>query len=461
MLVANFLQAYIAVISATVIANPIASLETRDFKIDTSKYCSAPLLDSSKYLPVKDSELVFVQALFRHGARTPAFYINSIKNDYFDCSNPLNVITDVDGASPPNASVSMKQTIISPVNAKKSFGYGYWKGNCVTGQLTDLGKAQAKSSGSSFRKIYVDKLGYINDKLQSNVNISVRTTNIWRTKDTAMEFVSGVYPKDKRSSDAVITMGQLPQEIENMYDNTAICPKISEIAAKITKTAQYQDYLKKRYTDMIRIAGIIGLNTTDVPTTKSLWLTLFDSIFNAKCTDKPYACNSKGQCINDSDIELARDSYNFEQNYMRRDSIYAKEYTKLSTGPLLNDLLQDIKSAIDEDKLLSASSKSSAKRLSIFSAHDATISAVLSALNSTSSNIGTPPFMTMVLFEIWKSKSGEYSVRIMQDNDVVKVNAIDGEAKPWCNMNSCKFEDYSKYVSKFVYDDYEKECYSK
>ncbi|PVU91200.1 hypothetical protein BB561_004532 [Smittium simulii] len=323
-----------------------------------------------------------------------------------------------------------------------------------------MGKVQARHSGTSFRRIYVDKLGYLNDKLQIKPNISVRTTNIWRTKDTAMEFLSGLYPKDKRLNGSILTMGQLPEEIENMYDNEEVCPKLTELIALITKTEPYKNYLDERYNDMIRIAEIIGMNTTNIPKTTSLWTTLFDILFNAKCLSKPYPCNTKGECITDSDIDISKNSYNFEQNYMRRDSVYAKEYTKLSAGPFLNDLLEDMKFAIKEDKDLFSYSEPPTKRLSIFSAHDSTISAVLSSLNSTKFDIGTPPFITMILFETWKNKLGEYSVRVMQDNDVVEVNSVNGKGQPWCNLNSCKFEDYSNYLSDFICDDYEKACFS-
>ncbi|KAE9396149.1 phosphoglycerate mutase-like protein, partial [Gymnopus androsaceus JB14] len=100
------------------------------------------------------------------------------------------------------------------------------EGQCLLGELTDLGKKSTYSYGSSLRELYIEKLGFLPDTLQSAEEVYFRTTNVPRTTESLQEIVHGLYPTHKCQPDVIPPIFVRSGRDENLLGNSGSCKRL-------------------------------------------------------------------------------------------------------------------------------------------------------------------------------------------------------------------------------------------
>ncbi|ORX49787.1 phosphoglycerate mutase-like protein [Hesseltinella vesiculosa] len=442
-----------------VVAVKSIPLESRDTKLPwdikvppTYSYCRADIPNRHTYEPLMGADLVHVQLVIRHGDRTPLNPIIADNTVWDSCSRQLDTMTLADKGSLllPLEDIGMavqQRTFIPPEN-KKSFASVMYQGNCDQGQLTDGGKAMHVELGEMLREIYVEQLDYLNPEFDQD-DFYLRSTNLWRTKNSAEALLKGLYPAPFWQDGRVLPMLTWPSLIENMSPNEEVCPRIDDLTQDALKEPEWKIY-EKRYkplTDRVsRVLNDTMLNAGYV-----------DVLMTRVCHDKPLPCSINpitqkregSDCIQRNEANEIMNIGSLQYVWVNRDSPQATEIDKLSIGSFLYDLATEIRAAMVEHTL--------DHKFSIYSAHDSSLGAILGSFNASDSQMLWPPYRSNMLIELWKQKySNSYKIRVLYNGQTLIVNTND----EWCDLNECDASTFLKRLDSFVPDNLLEACNS-
>ncbi|KAJ2800570.1 hypothetical protein H4R21_003123, partial [Coemansia helicoidea] len=183
-------------------------------------YCYATYPSAQTYSAVAGAQLELVQMVVRHGDRPPVNHIPHEDSTWTCDAVDENVYLHGAGQPDGNTTGAFRQVIEIPEwNHRFGFSNQLWRGSCEEGELTDRGKAQHRMLGSRLRQVYVDKLGFLPTELKSADAVYVRTTQIWRTKNSAESLLGALWPGRSVMPSAAIPLHTYPARIETMYGN--------------------------------------------------------------------------------------------------------------------------------------------------------------------------------------------------------------------------------------------------
>ncbi|KAF4616606.1 hypothetical protein D9613_008515 [Agrocybe pediades] len=114
-------------------------------------------------------------------------------------------------------------------------------GECLLGELTDLGRQSTFDYGRNLRKLYIDRLVFIPDKLSDLNSVYFRSTNMPRTTESLQQLVHGLYPTDKCHEASIPSLMIRNGKDENLIGNTYACKRL-EILQVGFATAAAQAY---------------------------------------------------------------------------------------------------------------------------------------------------------------------------------------------------------------------------
>ncbi|KAI8070398.1 histidine phosphatase superfamily [Gongronella butleri] len=427
-------------------------------------YCLATAPVPHKYKPLDDdAELAFVQAILRHGDRTP---LNTFPHDdmvWNDCSHQLDTITLTDaGSKMPNKHMGMAvQQRIFTAQGNSTFSFDMYRGDCEFGQLTDKGKDMHRDLGRQLRSIYVDQLGYLPNDFELE-QMFVRTTNVWRTKNSAEGLMDGLYPKKHWKHGLVMPLYTAPARMENMSPNTDFCPKLSVLTDQAYAEDTWKAFLASqqpaadRFAKILGSSPIYGKSPSDV---NSQWIGYMDAFMPRVCHDKPLPCTYNnvtrkhdGACATKDDAHLALRNSFYQYIWPKRDAPQAKSILRLAIGSFIGDIVSELRAAMTHHKLNTF--PAGKHRFSVYSGHDDTVVAVLGALNAADKDMIWPPFRSNLLVELWKKKSGKYVVRIIYNGHSLTLKDND----VWCDMDHCSVDTFLKRLDEYVPENLEDEC---
>ncbi|KAK7683555.1 hypothetical protein QCA50_013390 [Cerrena zonata] len=100
------------------------------------------------------------------------------------------------------------------------------EGECLLGELTDLGRQTTYDFGHSLRRLYVDRLGFLPDKVRGNDEVYFRTTNMPRTTESLQQIIHGLYPTNKCFEGFVPRIRVRNGKDENLFGNTFACKRL-------------------------------------------------------------------------------------------------------------------------------------------------------------------------------------------------------------------------------------------
>ncbi|KAJ2354741.1 Nuclear actin-protein involved in chromatin remodeling, partial [Coemansia sp. RSA 2618] len=333
-------HALLAVVAAAASAKGNSAFETdvAHYVLDDSSYsyCNPRYPSAQSYSPLPGAKLELVQAVVRHGDRPPVHYISNDDSTWRCDEVEQEAYLHGAGESETNTTGSFRQVIAIPEwNHKYGFSNQFWKGSCEEGELTDRGKRQHNILGTQLRNIYVDKLGYLSPELNSADEVYLRTTHIWRTKNSAQSLLGALWPKRGITPKAAIPLHTYPKRIETMYGNTDMCPQINTILAQIVGGEGYQKFLQDQGPLMARLSDIMDVHGSNWADS---WDGFFDVLNARQCHGIDLPCKyidgvkNSTQCATAADVTQVSHNANYEWAYKFRDSPQAQNLTRLYIG---------------------------------------------------------------------------------------------------------------------------------
>eukprot|EP01130_Rhizamoeba_saxonica_P002242 TRINITY_DN12089_c0_g1_i1.p1 TRINITY_DN12089_c0_g1~~TRINITY_DN12089_c0_g1_i1.p1 ORF type:complete len:407 (-),score=71.87 TRINITY_DN12089_c0_g1_i1:57-1277(-) len=381
-------------------------------------YCEAPL-PLNRGAPGSDSKLVTMAVITRHGDRSPANVL-PYEDDTWDFCN-IESLTVVDDHGY-NIHVEI------PGTDQSHYSENLWKGNCVPGQLTEKGYSQHLDLGKELRKIYVDQYKFLPKEYDVN-QIYVRSTNVWRTKQSAQAQMLGLYP-DKISQ---IPLHIRPREVDNLSVNSFSCPKVNNLTAECMNSKEFVETQKNTLDLYRKFNKITGISPDNVAWNRE-WDHYFDNFNARKCHGIEYP-SKNDHYIREKDVYIMSLTAS-KQTTM----LFGGEIARLSTADFVEELLTSFNATMFSESSI---------KYRLFSGHDNTISILLNAFNVHDGL--WPPYASHIIIELWEEIPSQYSVRFIYNGDVKVI--------PGCEA-MCSWEKFYSYsLENIFFKDYAEECY--
>ncbi|OMJ18250.1 2-phosphoxylose phosphatase 1 [Smittium culicis] len=414
-------------------------------------FCQGNFIDPNTYTPLSNSELISVQALIRNGDHSPSIYLEDDRKVFNFCN-----LSKYNSILRPVSSIMVNSTT-DPISQGKLIELST-NDVCEPGFVSEKGGLTSLEIGKTVRSIYIDKLGFLSSTLKNSDQLKVRIDAVPRSPQTAKFFLSGLYPISGNDTDVVINSYYLPLDKENTIDNWENCPKAQYLSDLIQSSDEYQEYLKQNPENISLMNTLYTTNTSDVYFTKTRYIYL-DNIQKRICHNLPYPCNSKGQCVTEEMYKSFRAGVNWEYFYQRTMTKNSAEYSRLLQGFFIADFKRDLEEVVRNNKNRKKCPRKKTPRFYIYTALDSTINSVIYTLMGDFPNTFIPPFSSNLFVEVWKNKSsGKLSVRVIYNNQILKVLGENGSTQPWCDMNSCDYDTFVNFLAKKQVTDPATEC---
>ncbi|KAF9326637.1 hypothetical protein BG006_009953 [Podila minutissima] len=413
-------------------------------------YCQARRPDTKSYPAPKDKDAVLMssQLFVRHGDRTPITVLPLDLGLTWECANMsafsfTGPATDQDEKSPfQYANVVAHQVVTIP--SQSPWSHQMWRGSCIPGQLTPLGAWQHRALGAALRNLYVDQLQFLPPTFDP-LTVFIRSTDIWRTKQSAENLMAGLYGTQTGSSSSdvdppVLQIHTLPIEIDYLTMNSNACPRISQLRAKIEGVSPVLKQLREDNVKFKKeLKDLLGVERT--------WSGYMDTILPRVCHGQPLQCvqgdddDEEKECVTHDTATKILQNVATQTTEMYRDAKGIFEVLQLGIGPLAQEIKRN---------LLAAKDNTTKVLLNVYSGHDTTLSPLLGMLDSA--DMRWPPYAANMLMELWKSGSDEHFVRVIYNHKIVETKS------GWCDLSWCPLEKFTAHLDRFYVPDLAKQC---
>lgn len=308
-----------------------------------------------------------------------------------------------------------------------------WKGDCMSGQLTQRGAEQHYNIGKRMREIYVEKLGFLPRKLNVS-QVYARSTDVWRTKVSAMFDLAGMFPAEAREEGAAIPFEVYPYDLDTGYPNSKACPKMMTHINGRMNSSDWRAHEAELAALLDKLARVCG--------TSRLAARKYTDAFHARvCHGMPLPCNkATGECVSDEEAQRIFDAGDYEKY-----NLYAvgEGITPTVVGFFAGEVYENIRRGLLEGT----------PRYAYYSAHDDTLTGLLGGFGLEAAQTW-PPYASSFIIETWASKAaqGQYHVRVIFNGVLQKIPAC-------ANTELCTFDEFSKIIKEtFLVKDYASQC---
>nr|XP_006639159.1 PREDICTED: lysophosphatidic acid phosphatase type 6 [Lepisosteus oculatus] len=358
-------------------------------------------------------ELKLVQALFRHGARTPLKSIPGVPeaewlpgllavppHTRFDCR-----VCDLSGGPTP------------PSPVEDSYRARTLAGGVFPGQLTTLGMQQLYDLGKRMRETYIEKLHFLSPAF-TPAEVYVRSTNIIRTIESARCLLAGLFQQKQKGPANIFTS---EAEVEILYPNIHGC----KLLYLLGKSRWEESFLLPEIADDLKkvqsALGIAGHKGVD-------FVLIRDDMVARETHGLPGPAEL--QSWKDTVEQRAVEMINFAYQGSGR------EVLQVSVGPLLHTLVNNI-----EEKLQGEASSGESRKMYLYSVHDTTLMPCLIALGIF--DWKWPPYGADITVELYEHRTTK--------EDFVKVSYI-GQAQliRGCSDIYCPLKEFKKALSSYT-----------
>ncbi|WBW70794.1 acid phosphatase [Schizosaccharomyces osmophilus] len=346
----------------------------------------------------KQLELKYLQVVFRHGERSPVkerLESAGIPKDWKLCNNARRFFAQVKGAKEWSV-LGFERKTEAPVDSslaappKEEADSGV----CINGELTDIGRITTRNLGEYLRERYINKLGFLPDRIQNANGIYMRATPMTRALESLEHVFAGLYPDEKRQG-VVPTIYTRNWSHENLLPNENNCPRLVQLYEEFAERAAkiYDPLLAGRASEMM--SQFMNGQSVRVVSSHPRLSGLLDTI-NAAIGNRlelhPNLVDE--QWLRDSAQAVSEEWFGGYKvsNLMRQ----------LGAGSLLNDLFMRMENQVKADK-----SGAPSDRLALYGAHDVTLAAILASLDAF--DYQWPPFTSHLELELFKDTSDEAS----------------------------------------------------
>ncbi|KAI9297429.1 phosphoglycerate mutase-like protein [Neoconidiobolus thromboides FSU 785] len=432
-------------------------------------YCEAGLPNPETYKPLfKDGKLITTIWMGRHGDRTPINYLpQGHEKDAWNCALEQTHVHNVTFVQSTKYFKNSCNPADSPFNYCSLNPYSslYWPGSCSTGQLTPKGMAYQFKLGQNLNKIYIEQLKFLNkDWHSAKKDVFVRATDVWRTHQSAISLMSGMFPYNynqqftpQQFKKYELPIYSLPTETEYILPNPKNCPNLANLELKVRESVPMQKLLNQTLVDRKNFLSIVvDSNTTKrVEYAKAYDFAYFTDILQARtCHKMPAICNLKdgSKCVTQEIIDNTMVAGNTQYRLLFRDNEHQfPSLAKLRMGAFLLEmkrtLLSHVAKNIDSKKLVDYNHSSikqmgELKKLYYYSAHDTSIIPLLGAINAT--DMRWPPYSSNMQFELWKKDCTSKDLDQFHLRAFYNGNPL---ITSWCN-GTCKLTSFLNFLDK-------------
>ncbi|KAI0683768.1 histidine phosphatase superfamily [Cytidiella melzeri] len=259
------------------------------------------------------------------------------------------------------------------------------EGECLLGELTDIGRQHTYNFGLALRKLYVDRLNFLPDTIHSDAEVYFRSTNVPRTFESLHQIVHGVYPSIKCANGYVPQLRIRNSRDENLFGNTAACKRLQVLEIGFARAAAAAwNHALEPLDD--RIGKYIGGNPVRLdgqPRASGI----FDTVRSAMANNVsvPQEFNEKGVM----DVMEKAVVHEWFGGY---DS---EEVKRLGMGRLLDDVSTKM-------QLKAVKGSEDPMRLLVHSTHDTTLAGICASLDVFDEK--WPAFTSYISFELFRRK---------------------------------------------------------
>ncbi|EPQ29696.1 uncharacterized protein PFL1_02916 [Pseudozyma flocculosa PF-1] len=280
------------------------------------------------------------------------------------------------------------------------------EGECLLGELTDLGRLSTLRFGRELRSLYIDKLGFLPQRLTPDDadKVYFRSTNMSRTIETLQQLIRGMHPQTMQpASPAGTAAAFVPQVLvrngtnENLLPNTFGCSRLRSLdrafadaaARALNPSLEKLDAKTMPYTNGVpmRVDGHPRLNG------------LFDTIRAAQSHGfkvPPVFLESETQSI----VENAIVGEWFS-GYQAEDPEKRLEFRRLAMGRLLEDLAGRMQKKADKGD-------AEALKFALYATHDTSLAGLLCTLDCF--DFRWPVFTASVGIELFQDQKAAPSI---------------------------------------------------
>ncbi len=399
-----------------------------------------PFPDESEY------ELIKVQYISRHGARTP---ITEFPNQ-----NTMMEVQGYEFRCPPMYLFSTPHIFSSsyaadeqPLFAKtENIGHKQkLRGNCQKGQLTTLGMQQMLQKGQFAFQKYANKLFSVKD-LENNFEdlIYFRSTDIptRRTEMSALYFAMGFVPFELRKQ-IVPTIFLMESRVETMYPHSTRCKRLGELIKQRKNSEEVKQI-------SANIAGIGDVQQK------------LDDIFGKGTVQADEIHNTLRAILYDQKplpVGLTEEDANKVEEaaaIMAGKVFEGEELNRLSIGPFISELLHTQQNTVD---FYQGKTNKSGHIMEAYFGHDTSLIPLLTALDTYKQFNEWPGFAANCTFELYrrhKSKN-EFYIRLLFDDRILKIPGCEKIA-PATKDGLYPFDAFKEVATKLIPKDYKQEC---
>lgn len=442
-------------------------------------YCGADMMDPVEYKPLKNAGLVNVQIIHRHGDRSPN-HVLPFEDVTWHCDTHEEIAFSYSAHSRPHSTTKKRyftnRRLLTPT---QEFGSAFWQGSCVQGQLTARGARQLATLGSIMREIYIERMHLLHDKYKhGRKQWWVRSTDIWRTKQSAEAFFNGLYPIRKR--DSVFTLNTYPLDLEDMTGNKGHCPRLQTVINSIRDTKEWQMYWNESLELWESLSEKLEFQKSPY-FQDQLYYPLADVFRTRLCHGHPLPCSRKdpNNCVTRTEAlqTIANAETELHLEKFASNNTLVSQNVRLGIGGFLKELMMNVEGGLkndesnsmvddwnddesDDEKDDSREERNwrHKKKLFVYSGHDDTISYLLGAFGA---NEQWPPYASHIVIELWRlHDSRRYSRQTSSENHVIRILYNGAPLNVgWCDFqNGCNLESWIQWVKERVPGSLRDEC---
>lgn len=369
-----------------------------------SSGCSATNSD-----PASPYELQLVQVLFRHGARTPLKSIPDVMEAQW-------VPTLLEPPPHTHINYEVKSLTGGPrpsAPMEENYRKNVLTGGSFPGQLTTLGMQQLYELGKRLRQRYVEEHAFLSPEF-SPAEVYVRSTNIWRTIESAKCLIAGLFQQKQKEIVPIVTA---EAEAEILYPNFHGCKLLKILGGPRWAESSTLPDIAADLQSIHEALGIAAHQQVD-------FILIRDDMVARETHGLP--CPPALDSWKNKVEQRAVDMMCYIYNPSKRESL------QLCVGPLLHMLLVNI-----EDKLQKAPPETS-RKLFLYSVHDTTLIPCLMAMGIF--DLRWPPYAADITVELYKHRQ--------TDEAYIKVSYIgQDQLLPGCSEVYCPLQEFKKAVS--------------
>jgi len=303
------------------------------------------------------------------------------------------------------------------------------------GQLTNKGKERHYKLGNYIRVRYND---FIPHKYSSD-GVFVRSTDIDRTLMSAESHLAGLFPPtDDQLWNPSLQWQPIPvhtvsKDEDLLLSLSSPCPLYDKLLNELNQSPEIQAMIAKNKDLFAYLTEKSGRNVTTFEDVEFLYDVLFiETRFNMTLPNWTHGVYpEKLKPLSDFSFAM---------------KAYTKEMQRLRGGPLVKEMAAQMS---DVAKSLST------KKLFMYSAHDVTVAAFLSALGIFDGI--QPPYASMVMVELHEIRPKEFGVQIWYKNvsrDSMEPYLL---TVPGC-QSLCPLERFNELIRPVISENVKDEC---